>query len=70
MKTPEELYEYHLMYKEIMKDVKPQNMTYDEIIEYLVEKCYYISCHNDMLQDQILSIQKIILQEDGMELPF
>jgi hypothetical protein len=59
MKTPEELLEYQLMYKEIMKEVKPKNMTNEEIIEYLVEKCYFISCHNDMLQDQILKIQKI-----------
>jgi hypothetical protein len=63
MKTPEELIEYEEMYNEVMKNVETPINDVSELVELLIEKCYYISLHNDLLQEQINRAMRILRQE-------
>lgn len=56
--------EYEMMYEYVMRNSDGKAKTKDEIIEYLVERCYYIELHNDQLTDIIKQMKSILGVKD------
>lgn len=74
IKYYEEQRESKMMYEYVMRNSNKVLKTKDEIIEYLVEQCYYIDLHNDQLIDTIDKLKSILDTHENIDfyddLPF
>jgi len=59
--------EYEFMYQKVLNRARFDFMSKDEIIEYLVVECYYLGEHNDIMQDKLAAISKIISPDNYPE---
>ena len=70
MKSREELLENKLMYDYVMRNYKKKKKTKEEIIDYLIEQCFYSEQYIDELKERLNSIKKIVAIEDESNYKF